>query len=139
MDIVIIVLDLMHVHNFHCRLINGVKNFAILGAGNSLSKHTDYKTKDIQVLVEGLTDGLDNAAITGEGKYSFNVSNKKKIVFSLHQNAANNYLHANVVKMYKFIAEDLEIKPNSLCFGSISIEYRTKRKTCLNRTLHRIP
>ena len=52
MDIVVIVLDLMHVHNFHCQTVNRVKNAVIFGVDNSPSVHVDNK-KNISVLGEG--------------------------------------------------------------------------------------
>ena len=47
MDIVVIVLDLMHVHNFHCQIVNRVKNAVIFGVDNSPSVHVDNKKKHL--------------------------------------------------------------------------------------------
>ena len=49
--------------------------------------------KDILDLGEGSTDGIDNAAITTEAKYSVNnTKSKKKICLSLHCTESNSFL-----------------------------------------------
>ena len=40
----------------------------IFGVDNSSSARTDYRKRDILVLDEGPTQGLDNAAVTAEAK-----------------------------------------------------------------------
>ena len=47
------------------------KNF-IFGVDNSSSTHADNRRKDILVLGEGRTLGLDNSAITAKAKYFSN-------------------------------------------------------------------
>ena len=64
----VMVLDLMHVHNFYCQIVNGVKNDVIFGVDNSSSVHDDNRKKDILVFCEGPTDWFDDAAITAEAK-----------------------------------------------------------------------
>ena len=41
--------------------------------GNSSSRHTDNRKKDILILGEEKTDGLDDTTITIEAKYSINI------------------------------------------------------------------
>ena len=49
------------------------------------SEHIDYKTKDILILSEGPTEGLDNATLTAEAKYPINFTQpRKRFVLSLH-------------------------------------------------------
>ena len=46
------VLDLMHVHNFHGQIVNRFKNAVIFGVDNSPSVHVDNKKKTSQFLVK---------------------------------------------------------------------------------------
>ena len=54
MDIVVIVLDSMHVHNFYYLVVDGAKMSLFLE------------------LIIGPTQGLDDTTITAEAKYSIN-------------------------------------------------------------------
>ena len=47
MDLVVIVLDLMDVHNFHGQTVNEVKILLFLGVGNSFSVHVDNRKKNL--------------------------------------------------------------------------------------------
>ena len=49
--------------------INMGKNVIIFGADMSSSVHIDNKNKDILILGEGLTQGLDDTTLTVEAKY----------------------------------------------------------------------
>ena len=60
MDMVVMVVNLMHVHHFHYQMVNGVKIFVIFGIDNSSSMHANNRKKDILVLGQGSIDGLDN-------------------------------------------------------------------------------
>ena len=64
------------------RLWNGEwgKNVVIFGVGNSSYMHADNRAKDILVLGEGATDGLDDNTVPGEAKYLI-VFNKSKNLF----------------------------------------------------------
>ena len=77
MDKLVIVLDLMHIHIFHCRFLNGEKN-VVERVKNSPSRHTDKRKKNILILNEGLTGGLDDTTIMTEAKYSVNISKSRK-------------------------------------------------------------
>ena len=59
MDIVVMVLDLIHVHNIYFQTVSGGKNVIILGADMSSSVHIDNKKKNILVLGEVRTQRLD--------------------------------------------------------------------------------
>ena len=73
----------------------------------------------IFVLGEGLTDVLDDTAITVEAKYSCIITKwRKKICLDVHYNATNNFLYANGLKIYQFKAKDSEIKPYPLYLGT---------------------
>ena len=56
----------------------------IFGKNNSSSKHTDNRKKDILVLGERLSDGLDDSTVTAEIKDSVNCTkSRNKICLSL--------------------------------------------------------
>ena len=63
MDIVVITLDLMYVHNFHCKMTNGTK-ICLSAVGYSFSMHAHNRKKDILFPGEDPTDGLDDNATT---------------------------------------------------------------------------
>ena len=48
------------------------KNFIAFGAELSSSVHIDNKRKDILILGEGPTQGLDDTTLTAEAKYPIN-------------------------------------------------------------------
>ena len=81
--------------------------------------HIDNKKKDILVLGEGPTQGLDNTTITA-CSINFSRSNRKLEIESLHYNGSNSFLFVNDTKIYKFKAKDSEIKKYQLCLGNIS-------------------
>ena len=70
----------------------------------------DNKNKDILILSEGPTQGLDDTALTAEGKYSINFSESKKRFFlSLYYNGTNTYLFVNGVEIHKCKPKGFEI------------------------------
>ena len=86
----------------------------------SSSVHVDNKKKDILILGEGPTEGLDGTTLTAEKMYSINfTANKTRFPLNLHYNGANSYLFVNGTGIYKFKAKDSEIVANPLCLGNI--------------------
>ena len=58
------------------------QNVIIFGADMSSSVHANYKTKNILILGEGHTQGLDDTILTAKKKYSINFTKRnKKILF----------------------------------------------------------
>ena len=97
------------------------KNVIIFGADMSSSVHVDNKGKDILILGEGPTQGLDDTTLTAEAKYPINFTQSgKRFVLSLHYNGSNSFLFVNATKIYQFKAKDSEIKDYTLCLGNIS-------------------
>ena len=88
----------------------------------SSSVHIDTKNKDILILGEGPTQGLDDTTLMGEAKYpiDFTQSNIRFVLSLLHYNGSGNFLFVDATKIYQFRARDSEIKPYPLCFGNIS-------------------
>ena len=74
----------------------------------SSSAHIDNKTKDVLVLEEGPTPGLEHT-LTAEKMHSINfMVTKMKFCFSLHYNRANSYLFVNGNEIYKFKAKTVQ-------------------------------
>ena len=82
------------------------------------------KKKDILIIGEGPTQGLDGTMLTAEKKYSVNFTeNSKKCCLSLHYNRVNSYLIGNRKEIHKFKARVSEIAPTPLYLGSISKDF----------------
>ena len=93
----------------------------IFGAGMGSSVHIDNKGKDMLILSERPTQGLDDTTLTAEAKYPINFTQSgKRFVLSLHYNRSNSFLFANATKVYQFIAKTSEIKDYELCLGNVS-------------------
>ena len=81
------------------------KNVIISGADMSSSVHFDNKGRDILVLGEVPTQGLDDMTLTAEAKYPINFKQSGKMfVLSLHCNGSNSFLFVNATKVYQFKA-----------------------------------
>ena len=82
------------------------RNVIIFGADIGSSAHMDNKNKDILILGEGPTQGLDNTALMAEAKYSINfIQLNKRFVLSLQFNGINSFLFVNATKIYQFKAK----------------------------------
>ena len=83
------------------------KNAITFGADMSSSVDIDNENKDILILGEGPTKGLDYAALTAEAIYPVNlIQPNKRFVSSLQYNGSNSFLFINATKTYQFKAED---------------------------------
>ena len=81
----------------------------------SSSVHIDNKKKDILILGEGPTQGLDDTTLTAEKKYSINFTeHNKKFCLSLHYKGANSYLFVNGVEIINPLFHNVEKWPNIL-------------------------
>ena len=108
MGILVMELDLIEDQFFHFPTGNG-QNVLIFGVDTSSSAHIDNKKKDILVLGNGPTQGLEYT-LTAEKMYSSNFTViKKKFCSSLHYNGADNYLFVNGTEIYKFKAKILKL------------------------------
>ena len=69
--------------------------------------HIYNKEKDVLILGEEPTQGLDNTTLTTEAKcpISFTQS-RKRFVLSLRYNGSNSFLFVNAIKLYQFKAKD---------------------------------
>ena len=85
------------------------KDVIIFGPDMSSSIHIDNKNKDILILDEVPTQGLDDITLTAGAKYLINFTQSgKKMVLSLHYNESNSFLFINITKIYQFKAKDSE-------------------------------
>ena len=92
----------------------------------SLSTKIDNRKKDILILGEGPTQGLEHTHqnMSSEKMYSINFTvTTKKFCLSLHYNRANSYLFVNGTEIHKFKAKDSEIVATPLCLGNISKDW----------------
>ena len=100
------------------------RNVIIFGAHLSSSVHNDNKGKDILILGEGATQGLDDTTLTAEAKYPMTfIQSGKRFALSLHYNGSNSFLSVNDTKVYQFKEKDSEIKDYALCLGIISQDF----------------
>ena len=100
-----------------------VRNFIIFGVDMSSSVHVDNKKKDILILGDSGTQGLDGTALTAEEKYLIDFTENKEFSLSLHYNGANSYLLLSGTEIIKFKAKDFEIVATPLCLGNISKDF----------------
>ena len=112
--------SLFSIQSFNC-----VKNVIIFGVDKTIVHHCILITekRDILVLGEVPTQGLDDAIKTAEAKYSIDFTRSKNVFLSLHFKGSNRFLFLNIIKIYQFKARDFEIKPYSLCLGNISKDF----------------
>ena len=86
--------------------------------------HIVRRNKNILVLGEGPTQGLDNATITAEDKYPVTFTESgKRFVLSLYYNGSNSFIFVNTVKIYQLKAKNSKIKPYPLYLGDISKDF----------------
>ena len=76
------------------------RNVIIFGADMSSSMNVDNKNKDILILGQGPTQGLDDTTLTAEALYSINFTRpNKRFVLSMHYNGSNSFLFVNATKI----------------------------------------
>ena len=87
----------------------------------SSSIHVDIKKKDILILGEGPTQGLDDTTLTAEKRNPINFTvTRKKFCLSLHYDGANSHLFVHGTEFIKFKGKDSQIVATLLCLGNIS-------------------
>ena len=92
--------------------------------------HIDNKGKDIVILGEGPTQGVDDTTLKVDAKYPISFTQSgKRFVLSLHYNENNSFLFVNATKIYQFKAKDSEIKDYALCLGNISKDFTINNMT----------
>ena len=77
----------------------------------SSSVHLDNKGKDILILGEGPTQGLDDTTVTAEAKYPINFTlSGKRFVLNLHCSRSNSFLFVNYFKSISIQSKKLRNK-----------------------------
>ena len=111
------------VHNFIYRWKLG-EDAIIFGADMSSSVHVDNKGKDILILGEGLTQGLDDTTLTIEANIPLNLYNQIEDLYLVYviMEATLSYL-LMLQKIYQFKVNDSEIKKYTLCLGNVSKDF----------------
>ena len=80
--------------------------------------------KNILILGEAFTQGLDDTTLTAEKMYSINFTeNNKKFCLSSHYNGANSYLFVSGIDIIKFKAKYSEIVAKPLRLENISKDF----------------
>ena len=78
------------------------KNVIIFAGNMSSSVHIDNKNKDILILGEGPTQGLDDTILTTEAKYPTNFTqSNRKFILSIHHNEIDSFLFVDATKIQK--------------------------------------
>ena len=76
-----------------------------------MSSSVHNKNKNILILGERPTQGLDDTTLTAEAKYPINFTQAgKRFVLSLHYIGKNSFLFVNAIEIYQFKAKDSEIR-----------------------------
>ena len=137
------VLDLILVHLlilFVCsQILSGVKKLLFSEFVITLSCTLTMIKKDILVLDEVLTQGLDNNMIIAKAKYSINfLKLQSKFCLSHLYNGSNICFFVNASKTFQFKTKDFEMKPYPMCLGIISKDFSVSNmiKTRLNGYVH---
>ena len=100
------------------------KNVMILGADTSSSVRIYNIKKEILIIGEGQTQGLDDTTGTAEAEYSINFTEQgKKFCLTMHYNGSSSYLVVNGVKIYQFKAKVSGITAYRLFLGNISKDF----------------
>ena len=88
---------------FHLQIGSMGQNVIVFGAGIISSVHNGRKNKDILILGEGQTQGLDDTILTAEAGYPINFTQPiERFVLSPHYNGTNSFLFVNATKVYQF-------------------------------------
>ena len=82
------------------------KNVIFFGADMSLSVHVDNYGKDILILGEEPTQGLDATTSTADVKYPINFASSGRVCTKSTLNRSNSFLFVNATKTYQFKAKD---------------------------------
>ena len=100
------------------------ENVIIFGADMSSSVHVDNKGKDILILGEGLTQGLDDTTLTVEANIPLNLYNQIEDLYLVYaiMEATLSYL-LMLQKIYQFKVNDAEIKKYTSCLGNVSKDF----------------
>ena len=102
------------------------KNVILFGTDMCSSVHNDNKNKDISILSEGPTLGLDDTTLTSEAKYYINFTQSgKRFVPSIHYIRSNSFL--------LLVQKDMNSKHKRLWSKRLYTEFRCHFKIFYNK------
>ena len=91
------------------------QNIIIFGGDMNSFVHANNRTKNILIIGEGNTQGLDDTTLIVEKMYSISfIVSARKFCLILHYNGDNSYLFVNGTEIIKFKAKNSEIVANPL-------------------------
>ena len=104
-------------------ITNG-RNVLIFGVDMSFSVHATNRANHIYIIVNGLTQGINDTTIYAEKKYfrSFTESDVE-FVLSLHYNGDDSYLFVNGRQELKFKCKTDQLVKEKLCIGNLSDQW----------------
>ena len=88
----------------------------------SSSVHANNRTKNILILGQSITQGLDNTTLISLDQVNVSAT-KKRFCLILHYNGTNSYLFVNGIEIIKFKAKHSKIVENPLSSGKISKDF----------------
>ena len=93
----------------------------IFGVDNSSSSHADNRKNNYIILGEGPTFGINGCFGLPEKAFSINFTKAStKFCLSLHFKAHNSYLFVNEKEIFKFKADNKNVKYSTrFCLGSV--------------------
>ena len=92
------------------------RNVIIFGVDMISSEYVDNKKKDILILGEDPTQGLDGTTLTARKRIQiFSLEKIRNFCLSLHYNGAKSYLFLNNTEIHKLKARDSETVAIPLC------------------------
>ena len=133
-NILAMVLDLMQVEVFHYQMVVGLVKmwylvltrvhwFILIIRKNIswfLSLHIENLEKDILILGNSPTDGLDSTLTAEKAYYIKFTAQQNKFCLSLHYNGVNSYTFINGVEIFKLKANNFQTNAALLCLGNVS-------------------
>ena len=85
-----------------------------------MSLHIENLEKDILILGNSPTDGLDSTLTAEKAYYIKFTAQQNKFCLSLHYNGVNSYTFINGVEIFKLKANNFQTNAALLCLGNVS-------------------
>ena len=102
------------------------RNVLIFVADMSFSVHATNRANHINLMGEGLMQGINDTTIYVEKNYYRNFTEPiKKFVLSFHYNRDNSYLFVNGRQELKFKCKTDQLVKEKLCIGNLSDQWTT--------------
>ena len=115
------------------------RNVLIFGVDMSFSTHATNRANHIDLIGDGLTQGINDTTLYAEKKYFRNFTETfSKFVLSFHYNGDESYLFVNGRQELKFKAKTDRLVREKLCIGNLSDQWTTNEseKTGLDGNIY---